>query len=387
MGEVALRGVQDFEVEVALDFVKMNAATVSFEDVIGSLNRGNNTLSAGNVVGDGIRRNIRVLGEIEDPKDLESFVVKTQNGAVYLKDIATISFKEKEKNSFARSFGEKGVMLDIKKRSGTNLILLVEEIRAIVTAVEKNDFPSDIEVTISNDQSNVTMTLVSDLANNIIFGVLLVITVLMFFLGFRNALFVGFAIPMSMFMSFMILGFLGFTINTMVLFGLIMGLGMLVDNGIVVVENAYRLMEKEGFTAIEAAKKGIGEIAYPIIISTATTIAAFVPLGFWPGIIGEFMIFFPITLSVVLGSSLFVAIFFNSMLVSRFMEVGDNEISMKSLWRLTGILGGLGIILVFSPGIVRGLGTLMILSVGLFWSYKFFIKKAATYFQEVSLVR
>ena len=385
--EVALRGVQDFEVEVALDFVKMNAATVSFEDVIGSLNRGNNTLSAGNVVGDGIRRNIRVLGEIEDPKDLESFVVKTQNGAVYLKDIATISFKEKEKNSFARSFGEKGVMLDIKKRSGTNLILLVEEIRAIVTAVEKNDFPSDIEVTISNDQSNVTMTLVSDLANNIIFGVLLVITVLMFFLGFRNALFVGFAIPMSMFMSFMILGFLGFTINTMVLFGLIMGLGMLVDNGIVVVENAYRLMEKEGFTAIEAAKKGIGEIAYPIIISTATTIAAFVPLGFWPGIIGEFMIFFPITLSVVLGSSLFVAIFFNSMLVSRFMEVGDNEISMKSLWRLTGILGGLGIILVFSPGIVRGLGTLMILSVGLFWSYKFFIKKAATYFQEVSLVR
>ena len=385
--EVALRGVQDFEIEVALDFVKMNAATVSFEDVIGSLNRGNNTLSAGNVVGDGIRKNIRVLGEIEDPKDLESFVVKTQNGAVYLKDIATISFKEKEKNSFARSFGEKGVMLDIKKRSGTNLILLVEEIRAIVTAVEKNDFPSDIEVTISNDQSNVTMTLVSDLANNIIFGVLLVITVLMFFLGFRNALFVGFAIPMSMFMSFMILGFLGFTINTMVLFGLIMGLGMLVDNGIVVVENAYRLMEKEGFTAIEAAKKGIGEIAYPIIISTATTIAAFVPLGFWPGIIGEFMIFFPITLSVVLGSSLFVAIFFNSMLVSRFMEVGDNEISMKSLWRLTGILGGLGIILVFSPGIVRGLGTLMILSVGLFWSYKFFIKKAATYFQEVSLVR
>ena len=385
--EVALRGVQDFEVEVALDFVKMNAATVSFEDVIGSLNRGNNTISAGNVVGDGIRRNIRVLGEIENPEDLESFVVKKQNGAVYLKDIAQIRFKEKEKNSFARSFGQKGVMLDIKKRTGTNLIELVEEIRAIVSDVEKNNFPSNVEVTISNDQSNVTLTLVSDLANNIIFGVLLVITVLMFFLGFRNALFVGFAIPMSMFMSFMILGFLGFTINTMVLFGLIMGLGMLVDNGIVVVENAYRLMEKEGFTAIEAAKKGIGEIAYPIIISTATTIAAFVPLGFWPGVIGEFMIFFPITLSVVLGSSLFVAIFFNSMLVSRFMEVGDKEMSMKSLWRLTGILGGLGLLLIFNPGILRGIGTLMILSVLLFWAYKLFIKNGATYFQEVLLVR
>ena len=169
------------------------------------------------------------------------------------------------------------LVLDIKKRSGKNLIQTVEKIRAIVADVEKNDFPATIEVDISNDQSNATKNLVSDLANNIIFGVLLVITVLMFFLGFRNALFVGFAIPMSMFMSFMILGFLGQTINTMVLFGLIMGLGMLVDNGIVVVENAYRLMEKEGMSSIEAAKKGIGEIAYPIIISTATTIAAFLP--------------------------------------------------------------------------------------------------------------
>ena len=151
------------------------------------------------------------------------------------------------------------LVLDVKKRSGKNLILSVEKIRVIVDEVIANDFPSTIKVDISNDQSNTTKNIVSDLANNIIFGVILVITVLMFFLGFRNALFVGFAIPMSMFMSFMILGFLGQTINTMVLFGLIMGLGMLVDNGIVVVENAYRLMEKEGFTAIEAAKKGVGE--------------------------------------------------------------------------------------------------------------------------------
>ena len=240
-------------------------------------------------------------------------------------DVATISFKEKEKNSFARSDGKKAIVLDIKKRSGKNLIKTVEKIRSVVSDVQTNDFPSTIEVDISNDQSNATKNLVSDLANNIVFGVLLVITVLMFFLGFRNALFVGFAIPMSMFMSFMILGFLGETINTMVLFGLIMGLGMLVDNGIVVVENAYRLMEKEGMSSIEAAKKGIGEIAYPIIISTATTIAAFVPLGFWPGTIGEFMIFFPITLSIVLGSSLIVAIFFNSMLVSKFMEIKDEK--------------------------------------------------------------
>ena len=183
-----------------------------------------------------------------------------------------------------------------------------------------------------------------ELVNSIIFGILLVVTVLMFFLGFRNALFVGFAIPMSMFMSFMILSTLGYTMNTMVLFGLVMGLGMLVDNGIVVVENVYRLMEKEGMSRISAAKAGIGEIAFPIIVSTATTIAAFVPLGAWPGLMGEFMIYFPITLSVVLGSSLIVAIFFNSMLVSQFMEIKDREITNKSLWRLTIILGSLGII-------------------------------------------
>ncbi len=385
--EVALRGVQDFEIEVAIDLLKMNAATISFDDVINAIRRGNSTVSAGNIEGNGLRRNLRVVGEIERPEDLEKFVLKNQNGTVYMGDIATISFHEKEKNSFARSDGKKAIVLDIKKRSGKNLIRTVEKIRAIVSDVQANDYPSTIEVDISNDQSNATKNLVSDLANNIVFGVLLVITVLMFFLGFRNALFVGFAIPMSMFMSFMILGFLGQTINTMVLFGLIMGLGMLVDNGIVVVENAYRLMEKEGMTSIEAAKKGIGEIAYPIIISTATTIAAFVPLGFWPGTIGEFMIFFPITLSIVLGSSLIVAIFFNSMLVSKFMEIKDREISQKSLWRMTFILGGLGILLIFNQGTLRGLGTLMILTTLLFWAYKFFIKKWATYFQDVSLVR
>jgi len=120
-------------------------------------------------------------------------------------------------------------------------------------------------------------------------------------LDLEMPLFVGFAIPMSMFMSFMILSALGYTLNTMVLFGLVMGLGMLVDNGIVVVENVYRLMEKEGCPELQAAKAGIGEIAFPIIVSTATTIAAFVPLGAWPGLMGEFMIYFPITLSVVLG--------------------------------------------------------------------------------------
>ena len=385
--EVSLRGVQDFEVEVSLDLIKMVAATVSFDDVINCIQRGNNTISAGNIEGNGLRRNIRVIGEIKNPEDLEKFVVKNQDGTVFLGDISKITFKEKEINSYARSNGKNSIVLDVKKRSGKNLIKSVEKIRQLVEKVKKNEFPSSINVTISNDQSDITKNLVSDLANNIVFGVILVITVLMFFLGFRNALFVGFAIPMSMLMSFVVIGFLGETINTMVLFGLIMGLGMLVDNGIVVVENAYRLMEKDKMNSIEAAKKGIGEIAYPIIISTATTVAAFLPLGFWPGVIGEFMIFFPITLSIVLGSSLVVAIFFNSMLVSKFMKIDKNEISLKSLKRLSLILGGIGVILIFNIGVFRALGTIMILSTILLWVYKYLIKDWTIYFQEVFLYK
>ncbi len=384
--EVNIRGIQDFEVEVALDVYKMTASKVSFNDVIGSISNENNTISAGNMVSDGQRRNLRLIGEISSPQELKEFVIKTENGPVYLGDIATISFQEKEITSFARSFGDKAVLLDVVKRGGKNLIIASQEINAILKNRKQLGLPKDLAITVSNDQSSLTLNQVSELVNNIIFGVILVVTVLMFFLGFRNALFVGFAIPMSMFMSFMILSTLGFTMNTMVLFGLVMGLGMLVDNGIVVVENVYRLMEKEGMSRIHAAKKGIGEIAFPIIISTATTIAAFVPLGAWPGLMGEFMIYFPITLSVVLGSSLIVAVFFNSMLVSQFMDVNERDISTKSLWRLTAILGSLGLILIFNTGALKAIGTIMLVTPLLFWSYKFAIKKWAQKFQNIILV-
>ncbi len=386
--EVDIRGAQEKEVEVAVDIYKMMAAKVSFEDVINAIRNGNMTVSAGNLKTSGQRRTIRILGEIETPSELNNFVVKSENGkAVYLKNISNITFKEEDKTTYAREKGSSVVMLDIKKRSGKNAITAADNIREIVKDAEENYLPADLTVTIANDSSSRTLNQVSDLVNNIIFGIILVVTVLMFFLGFRNALFVGFAIPMSMFMSFMILSTLGYTMNTMILFGLIMGLGMLVDNGVVVVENVYRLMDKEGMSRIEAAKKGIGEIAFPIIISTATTVAAFVPLGMWPGIMGEFMIFFPITLSVVLGSSLFVAIFMNSMLVSSFMEVGEKVLTRKQLIRLTLILGGFGLFIFIVGGEVRGLGTLMIVVAGMFWVYKYFLKKAALKFQKGTLVR
>lgn len=384
--KVDIRGAQEKEVEIAVDVYKMMASQVSFNDILGAIGNGNMTLSAGNLVSSGQRRTIRILGEIEQPEALENFIVKSDKGAVYLRDIAQVRFKDKEKTTYARKEGESVVMLEVKKRAGKNMIQAAEEIKALIATAQAEVLPKDLDVVITNDSSSRTLNQVDDLVNNIIFGIILVVTVLMFFLGFRNALFVGFAIPMSMFMSFVVLSLLGYTLNTMILFGLIMGLGMLVDNGIVVVENVYRLMS-EGVPRIEAAKQGISEIAFPIIISTATTVAAFVPLGLWPGIFGQFMIYFPITLSVVLGSSLFVAIFMNSMLVSKFMEVGDKELSRKQLIRISAILGGFGLFILVFGGAMRGLGSLMLLTAALFWAYKYGIKRWAKKFQAGGLVR
>ena len=384
--EVDIRGTQEREVEVAVDIHKMMASKVSFGDVIQAIRNENSTVSAGSIIANGQRRNIRVIGEIQDPADLGEFVVKNEGGAIYLKDISTIRFKDMDATTYARDFGQSVVMLDVKKRSGKNLIQAAEAIREIVDEARTTIIPQDIAITISNDTSAITINQVNDLINNILFGVLLVVTILTFFLGFRNALFVGFAIPMSMFISFFILQSLGYTMNTMVLFALVMGLGMLVDNGIVVVENVYRLIEKEGMSRLEAAKKGVSEIAFPIIISTATTVAAFVPLGFWPGIMGQFMIYFPITLSVVLGSSLIVAIFFNSVLVSQFMDVEEKNLSRQKLIRLTLFLGGLGLLILFFGGAIRGLGSLLLFIALLFWAYKYGIKDLANRFRTLFLV-
>ena len=380
--QVDIRGAQDKEVEVAVDIYKMMAAQVSFSDVTNAIQGGNVTMSAGNLIASGQRRTIRVLGEIEDPFELESFVVKAENGnPIYLRDIAEISFKEKERTTYARDFGNRVVMLDVKKRAGMNMIDATSQVREIVDNAIENYFPKDLKISITNDQSNVTITQVDDLVNNIIFGIILVVTVLMFFLGFKNALFVGFAIPMSMFMSILILNTLGYTLNVMILFGLIMGLGMLVDNGIVVVENVYRLMDEEGMSRVQAAKKGIGEIAYPIIISTATTVAAFIPLGLWPGIMGEFMILLPITLSTVLGSSLLVAIFFNSVLVSQFMSVKDFDIPFKKRLIMTILMVGFGFLIIFFGGAYRGLGTVLLFVSVMLWMYRLVLKRWINYFQ------
>ena len=383
---VEVRGIQDFEVEIAVDPYKMKATKTSFGNIINAISQENITISAGSLISDGQRRNVKIIGEVSDPSQLNRLIVKRDDGPVYLEDVASVSFREKEATSFTRSFDQKTVMLEVVKRGGENAIFASNSIQEIIKDAKENFLPENLDVVVQNDQSEYTINSVNDLMNNLIFGIILVVTVLTFFLGLRNALFVGFAIPMSMFMSLVILSAFGFTLNRMVLFGLVMGLGLLVDNGIVVVENIYRLMSKEGMSRVQAAKLGIGEVALPIIVSTATTIAAFIPLGTWPGTLGEFMIYFPITLSAILGSSLIVAIFFNSMLVSSFMDLSEREISRTNLMKMTYILGGLAIVFVLFQD-TRAIGSLLAFICFLFWSYKYVIKNSAVKFQNTLLVK
>ncbi|HET8886333.1 MAG TPA: efflux RND transporter permease subunit, partial [Salinimicrobium sp.] len=387
--EASVRGAEDMEVEIGVDIYKMTASQVSFDDIINAVRAENRTISGGNIISDGVQKNIRIIGEIEEPEDLENIVVKRENGNIFLKDIADVKFHEKDASTFAREYGEPVVMLDIKKRGGKNMIEAVEKIKALIQIEQEEYLPEGLHISYTNDMSTDTERQVDDLVNNIIFGVILVVGVLMFFLGFRNALFVGLAIPLSMFLSFIILSSMGYTLNTMVLFALVMGLGMLVDNGIVVVENVYSLMS-QGMSRKEAAKQGMGEIAWPIIASTATTLAAFFPLALWPGTIGKFMMIFPITLSIVLGSSLFVALIINSMLTSEFMLTEEETIPKKKLIRLSAILGIGGILLLIAgftlpSGMLRAFGNLLILAVILLWIYKYFLVKYVDYFQFTAL--
>ena len=337
ISSVDIRGIQEKELEVAVDLYKMEASKISFNDIENAIAYENRSVSGGDVLENGTRRTVRVVGEFKDPLGVQNIIVKSEKGnIVYLRDIAEVQFKEQEKQSYAREYSQPVVMLDVKKRSGQNLLKASSKIDAIIEESKASVFPNNLVISKTNDQSNDTRTMVADLENSIVLGVILVVAVLYFFLGFRNALFVGIAIPLSMFLSFIILSSIGVTLNTMVLFSLVIALGMLVDNGIVVVENVYRLMD-EGMPRMKAAKLGVGEVALPIIASTATTLAAFFPLILWDGIIGKFMQWLPITLIIVLSSSLFVALVINPMLISLYMKIAPKKDKVTFVNKLENI--------------------------------------------------
>ena len=371
ISDVEIRGIQEQEMRVDIDPIKAQSVNVTIEDVQNAINAEHQSIPGGEILMDGIRKTIRVDGEFKDADELRRIIVKQDDYLpVYLEDIAEVRFANGDTTSYARDFGAPVVMLDVKKQGGENLLDAADKIDQILAEAKADGtIPQSIDVSITGDQSNNTEEMVSNLLNSIIFGIILVVGVLLFFLGLRNALFVGVAIPLSMLMSFLILNAMGVTLNVMVLFSLVLALGMLVDNGIVTVENIYRHMS-EGKTATRAVITGVGEIAMPIIASTATTLAAFIPLAIWPGIMGEFMKYLPITLIIVLGSSLFVALVINPVLAAAFMKVTENKPKRKRVIRTSLILLGAGMVLVVIGTIT--LGNLMV-AAGLITLLNFFI--------------
>ena len=317
---VDLRGGLEREVRVDVDLPRLKFYGLAMSDIVDAIRNENVNIPGGSIEAGTLNYLVRVDGEFRDPDLIGDIVVTTSGGRpIYVRDVAAVEFGFADRNSFARLDEVPVITLDVIKRSGDNIIETAEAVRRAVAGMETL-FPPTTVVKITSDQSQDIYEMVSSLENNIISGLILIVMVLLFFLGIRNSLFVAVAIPTSMLLSFMVLGVLGITMNMVVLFSLILALGMLVDNAIVVVENIYRYME-EGWDRIEAAKKATGEVAVPVLAATATTLAAFAPLLFWPGIAGEFMKYLPMTLIITLSSSLFVALIIVPTLCAMFMRL------------------------------------------------------------------
>jgi multidrug efflux pump subunit AcrB len=284
----------------------------------------NTNTSGGNIrLGNG-RFQLRVPGEFKTPEEIYGLVLTTHNGEpVYLKDVARVVDGFKEETSISRLDGQEAVNISVKKRSGENIISISRAVDEIIEN-DRASWPGGTEITKVLNKAKDIDIMIADLENNILTGLVLVLIVIFLVMGIRNAILVSMAIPFSMLLSFTILYLMGITLNMVVLFSLTLALGMLVDNAIVIIENCYRFME-QGVGRVEAVMKGTSEVAYPVIASTVTTLAAFSPMLFWPGIMGEFMSYMPLTLIITLSSSLFVALVINPAMASLFMKVKNKD--------------------------------------------------------------
>ena len=382
-------GALDREVKINVNLYKLQSLKVSFDDIEMAVARENITMSGGEMINNDNRRAIRIIGQFADIEEVKNLIIKSENQrSIYLKDIADVIYGFEERTSYSRSGTLPVISLDVVKRSGENLLSTADKLKDLLKKEESN-LPESLTVSLFNDLSVYTRSEVSNLENSIISGVILVIMVLLFFLGLRNAIFVGIAIPLSMLTGILILNLFGVTMNVVVLFSLILALGLLVDNGIVVVENIYRYMQN-GHDGKYAAKYGAGEVAWPIIASTATTLAAFFPLLFWPGMMGIFMQYMPITLIIVLSSSLFVALVINPVLTSRLMKIDTQAEDAAGKKRKTkNVITGALLCLIFAVvahfGGVEWMRNLLIIVIVLSLLNHFILRPASFGFQNTVL--
>jgi multidrug efflux pump subunit AcrB len=380
--EVRLSGGLEREVKVDVDLPKLQYYGLAFGDVIDAITAENVTIPGG-AIDVGIQKYlVRVSGEFVDTRIIEDIVITTRGGRpIYIRDVASVDFGFKERASYARLDGNSVVTLDIIKRSGENIIATADAVKAAIAALEPG-FPATTVVKITSDQSKDIREMVAGLENNIISGLILVIAILLFFLGVRNSTFVGISIPLSMLLSFVVLKFLGISMNMIVLFSLILALGMLVDNAIVVVENIYRFRE-EGYDNFAASIRATGEVAVPVIASTLTTVAAFLPLLFWPGIVGQFMGFLPKTLIITLSSSLFVALVIVPVLCALYMRLESEPprpFTPAARWTLLG--GAALFLLVVAASNPLTAVLFLATAVGLLFLHRLVLDRAARWFQD-----
>ena len=336
---VDIVGAPEREFQINVDNYKMQSAGVTFDDISNAVKAENVDISGGLLDVGNMKRTLQIRGQFKNAFDIEKIIVRNTSGApIYLKDIATIKDTVKTSESYARLDGKNVVTLNIVKRAGENLIQTSDDVKKTVEEMKGSTLPSNLNVVITGDQSRSTRASFNDLVNSIVIGFVLVLLILMFFMGVTNAFFVALSVPLSMFVAFMFLPAADLivggnvTLNFIVLFALLFGLGIIVDDAIVVIENTHRIfVENKGkLSTAESAKMAAGEIFIPVLSGTLTTLAPFVPLLFWPGIIGKFMIYLPTMLIFTLTASLIVAFIMNPVFAVDFMNHPEGKVKRKS---------------------------------------------------------
>lgn len=322
--DVSVQGALEREIRLEVDQDLIAAYGLTISEIMSLIPSENVNISAGGLETPGTKFNVRIPAEFVKPEEVDQLVIATRNGRpIYLTDVARVTDTFKDRESYARLDGAPSITLNITKRTGENIVRIADQVKVILTEAQRLA-PRGVKIEAIMDESVEIHKMIWDLENNMLSGLILVAVVLMVFLGWRPSLIVAFAIPLSMLLSVTVMQMLGYTLNMVVLFGLIMALGMLVDNAIVIVENVYRHYQLCGRRVL-AAMRGTGEVAWPVISSTATTVAAFAPLLFWPGIMGGFMKWLPITLIITLISSLFIALVVSPTMCALFVRTGRQK--------------------------------------------------------------
>lgn len=339
ISKVVMVGDLEREIQINVDMYKLQAATLSLGDIERAVKSENVNISGGLVPMDGMKRNLTIQAEFKTIDEIKNLIIISPTGAkLYLKDIAEVIDGNKEQESYARLEGKNVITLNIVKRSGENLIEASDRINETIKEMQDSkEFPQELKISVTGDQSDKTRSTLHDLINTIIIGFILVTLILMFFMGVTNAIFVASSVPLSMFIAFMVMPSLGgifgfsYTMNMIVLFAFLLALGIVVDDAIVVIENTHRLFENGKRDIKIAAKMATGEVFMPVLSGTLTTLAPFIPLLFWDGIIGKFMFFLPITLIITLLASLLVAYVINPVFAVDFMKPHSDE-NKKAKW-------------------------------------------------------